>query len=142
MRASLAAVAFVILLPLVACSTEDGGRILQPTPSGTIELRLVGSSGAVIQSSKKNPVKIHHNNFSLWVNEANYTDYFTATIVSWTAPTGEPCWVPPAQPNNTILTFTPQYGSGNCHGDVEGIRVSDGVGHQTVQYFKNLSNGE
>ncbi len=139
MRPHLTAVAFLFLLPLVGCSVENGGKLFQPTPSGTIELRLVGGKNVVIKSSKQQPVKVH-SNFSLWVNEANYTDYFTASVVSWTGGTLDPCFVVPTTPNNTILTFTPSADPG-CYpgnGDIEGIRVSDEFGNQTVQYFKDV----
>lgn len=125
--------AIVLLLPLVACSVENGGKILQPTPSGTIQLRLVGGNGGIISSGPTNPVQVKGSTFSVWVNEAWYTDYFTATVVSWSGD-GNPCWNPPANPNNTVLNFTP---NGNCNANsgVEGIRVSDIFNHQTVQYF-------
>lgn len=131
MRPSILAI--VLLLPLVACSVENGGKIFQPTPSGTIQLRLVGGPGGVISSGPAKPVQVKGSTFSLWVNEQWYTDYFTATVVSWTGD-GSPCWTPPANPNNTVLSFT---GGGNCSkgSGVEGIRVSDIFNHSTVQYF-------
>ena len=139
-------IAPVLLLALVACTVADGGRILQPTPSGTVLVRLVGAkTNAVLHSSPKHPV-IVHDGFSLWVNEANYTNYFSAEVVSYTAPATAPCWAVPAQPDNTILTFTPQLsppikGSVSPCGpgkpDLEGIRISDQNGNSTIQYFKN-----
>lgn len=135
----------VLLLAFVACSVANGGRILQPTPSGTVLLRLVGGDGNVLHSSKTKPV-IVHNGFSLWVNESNYLNYFTATVVSYTAPATAPCYAVPAQPNNSVMTFTPQNsprvggGPTPCvpgSGDVEGIRVSDQNGNSTTEYFKN-----
>lgn len=129
MRPSLLAI--VLLLPLVACSVENGGKIFQPTPSGTIQLRLVGGGGGVISSGPAHPFKVTGGTFSLWVNEQWYSDYFTATVVSWTG-SGNPCWQPPTKPNNTVLTFT---GSCSRGAGVEGIRVSDIFQNQTVQYF-------
>jgi hypothetical protein len=123
----------------------DGGRILQPTPSGTVLVRLVGGKTSdVLHSSKKHPVMVR-NGFSLWVNESNYLNYFTAEVVSYTAPAIAPCWAVPAQPNNTILTFTPQSSQpisgsvtpcGPGKPDLEGIRISDQNGNSTVQYFR------
>ncbi len=135
----------VLTLALGACTVADGGRILQPTPSGTVLVRLVGGKTSdVLHSSKKHPVMVR-NGFSLWVNESNYLNYFTAEVVSYTAPAIAPCWAVPAQPNNTILTFTPQSsppisGSvtpcGPGKPDLEGIRISDQNGNSTVQYFR------
>lgn len=135
----------VLTLALGACTVADGGRILQPTPSGTVLVRLVGGKTSdVLHSSKQHPITVR-NGFSLWVNESNYLNYFTAEVVSYTAPATAPCWAVPAQPNNTILTFTPQSsppisGSVSPCGpgkpDLEGIRISDQNGNSTVQYFR------
>ncbi len=139
-------IALTALLVLGACSVEQGGRLFQPTPSGAVQLRLVGGSSSVIASGPNNPVTVH-NGFSVYVNEPWYTNYFTAKVVSYTAPATGPCYAVPAQANNTVLTFTVQrqistQGTGKnvCHpgnGDVEGIRVSDIYGNATTQYFKN-----
>lgn len=137
--------ALAALAALTACSVEQGGRILQPTPSGDVEVRLVGGSSNVIVSGPQHPV-IVHNGFSLNVTEAWYTNYFTATVVSYTAATTGPCYVAPSKPNNTVLTFRLQRqvslktNRNACYpgnGDVEGIRVSDIYGNGTTQYFKN-----
>lgn len=127
--------ALAALLALAACSVEQGGTILQPVPSGEVQVRLVGGSSDVIASGPKHPVVVH-GGFSLNVTEPWYTNYFTATIVSWTAPYGA-CYAAPAQPNNTVLTFTLTNDNG-CYpgnGDVEGVRVSDIYGNSTTQYF-------
>lgn len=134
MKASLATI--VLLLALTACSVENGGKILQPTPSGDVQVSLVGGDGSVLQTTEKDPQPVP-GGFSLYVNEPWYTDYFTATVVSWTANTQQPCLVVPAKPQNQVMTFSWRDGQ-NCGpstGDVEGVRVSDIFGHQTLQYF-------
>ena len=137
----------VLLLPLVACNSMAGGTILQPVPSGVVQLYLVGGTGSVLTSGPKHPIHVHYT-FSLNATEKGYTDYFTAQVVSWTAPTSRPCYVVPTEPQNTILTFTVQSvppikgkGGNACYagnGDVEGIRVQDIYGNGTIQYFENV----
>jgi hypothetical protein len=140
MKASLATI--VLVLALTACSVENGGKILQPTPSGNVQVSLVGGDGSVLQTTKKDPQPVPAG-FSLYVNEPWYTDYFTATVVSWTANTPEPCLVVPAKPQNQVMTFSwlSSAGCGPSSGDVEGVRVSDIFGHQTLQYFTETSSG-
>ena len=128
--------ALACLAILAGCSVEQGGRILQPVPSGTVQVYLLSGNGTALASGPKHPVFVH-GGFSLNVTEAWYTNYFTATVVSYTAP-GGPCIVAPSQPNNTVLTFTVKNGNvcypGN--GDVEGIRVIDVFGNSSTQYFE------
>ncbi len=133
--------ALAFLLATTACGGTYGTNPFQPKPSGTVTLSLVGGNGSTIASSPTNPVPVH-NGFAVEVHEAAYTNYFTAQIVSYTAPTTEPCYATPA-PNNTVLAFWPQsappisgVGPSPCgSGDIEGIRVSDVNGHSTTQYF-------
>ncbi|MEO6836728.1 MAG: hypothetical protein ABI231_12605 [Candidatus Tumulicola sp.] len=124
----------ILLFSLVGCATVQRGTIFQPVPSGTILLRLVGGNGDVISSGPKHPFAVH-NGFSLYVNEAKYVGYFTATTVSWTAP--QPCYSVPAKPNNAVLTFSPVPSCHPGYGGVDGIRVSDTLGNSTTQYFEN-----
>lgn len=136
MKISLAAL--ILILPLVACSVEQGGTILQPKPSGVVQLYLIGGSSSPLASSKQHPIAVH-NAFSLNVTEAWYTNYFTAKVISWTANIQSPCYQVPSRPENTIMTFTPRSG-GACYpgnGDVEGISVADIYGHNTIEYFIN-----
>ena len=121
------------LAALTACSVEQGGRLFQPTPSGNVEVRLVGGSSNPINSGPKHPVVVH-GGFSLNVNEAWYTNYFTGAVVSW-APSDGDCFAAPAKANNTVLTFTL---TDECQTgkDVVGIRVSDIYGNGTTQYFQ------
>lgn len=138
MKASLATL--VLVLALTACSVENGGKILQPTPSGNVQLILVGGDGSLLQTTKGQPQGVP-SGFSVYVNEPWYTDYFTAKVVSWTANTPTPCLVVPANPQNQVMTFSWQSGN-RCYpgnGDVEGVRVSDIFGHQTIQYFTETS---
>jgi hypothetical protein len=134
----IAFAALVLIVSLAACSVEQGGTILQPKPSGVVQVYLIGGSGGALASSKKHPIVVH-NAFSLNVTESWYTNYFTAKVISWTIDSPEPCYQVPSKPENTIMTFKPLSGGG-CYpgnGDVEGISIADIYGHNTIQYFVN-----
>jgi hypothetical protein len=136
--------AFACLAFLAGCSVEQGGRILQPVPNGVVQVYLL-PDGSPLKTGPAKPALVH-GGFSLNVTEAWYTNYFTATVVSYTAPTANPCIVAPKKPNNSVLTFTYSRqlslkdNRNACYpgnGDVEGIRVVDVYGNSSTQYFEN-----
>jgi hypothetical protein len=118
------------------------------TASGIVVATLPGTS-TPLASSPVTPIAVT-NSFSIAVQEAGYTGAFTASIISYTAPTTAPCYAVSGTASTvqpSVFTFTPQNSpsvngtTGTCalSGDIEGVRFSDSNGNSTIQYFKSPS---
>jgi hypothetical protein len=138
----------VLVLSLSACGGGSGGFLSTgPKPSGSISAAMQGS-GVVMSTNKSAPTPVS-GSFAIAVSESGYSDYYTATVVSYTAPTTAACLVPPVTPNNAVLAFKQQASPpldptikiSPCatSSDVEGIRIADTAGHSTIVYVERDS---
>jgi hypothetical protein len=77
-----------------------------PTTSSAIQARLT-STGMLLSTSLSNPLVVV-GGFSVSLSELNYTGPFSATIVSFTAPTTESCYTVAMDASQTVAIFTPR----------------------------------
>ena len=115
---------------LAGCS--GGGPFSLPAPSGTIVEQVVGQSTVVPATSLSAPLQVH-NGFSLVLSEAHYSDIFSATILSHTAPNA--MYSVAMDPSGKVAIFTP---SGFFAGDVESVQLKDVQGHTAIVFFQNV----
>lgn len=130
----------LIILALIGCS--GGGPFSLPAPSGIITEQVVGQSTVVPATSLTSPLQVH-NGFSLLLSEGHYTDIFSATILSFTAPTA--CYTVAIDQTGKVAVFTPVVGPPppappTCPfpGDVESVRIKDVQNHSTIVFFQNV----
>ena len=141
---SLAA-ALCAVATLAGCAS-GGGLFQPPKASGTIVATRVGTS-TPLATSATNPLPVS-GAFSVALSEANYAATFTATIVSFTAPTTQSCYSVAMDGTGTIATFTPRAappigggtGPSPCSQtgmDVEAVLFQDQQKNSNLQYYSH-----
>ncbi len=113
--------------------------------TGPIQARLL-STNQLLATSPSNPAMVS-NAFSVALSEPGYAGPFTATVVSFTAPTTMSCYVVTMDSTATIATFTPRSAPALAGGttspcaqkgsDVEGVLFQDTHGNVGQQFFEN-----
>jgi hypothetical protein len=138
-----------MLLIVLGTGCSSGGGIFQPPKSsGVVVATQVG--GSAMSTSPGSPLLVN-GGFSVTLSESNYSAPFTATIVSYTAPTVGPCYTVSMDVTGTVATFTPRAAppvSGSTTGpspclqlgtDVESVLFQDQQKHTNQQYFENVA---
>jgi hypothetical protein len=110
-----------------------------------IQARLL-SNGQLLTTTSSSPVMVS-GSFSVSLSEPGYTGPFTATIVSFTAPTTQSCYTVAMDSTGTVATFTPRNAPPIAGGssspcsqkgtDIEGILFQDIRGSSNQQFFEN-----
>jgi len=117
------------------------------TTTNPIQARLT-STGMLLSTSLANPLKVK-GGFAVTLSENNYAAPFSATIVSFTAPTTESCYTVTMDPAQTTAIFTPRSAPpvggpasppppspcAQPNGDTEGVLFQDQRGNVNEQFF-------
>jgi hypothetical protein len=140
--------ATALLIVWGAGCSSGGGLFQPPKSSGLVVATQVG--GSTMATSAGSPLLVN-GGFSVALSEGNYSATFTATIVSYTAPTVGPCYTVTMDSTGTIATFTPRAAppvSGAVTApspclqlgtDVESVLFQDQKKHTNQEYFENVA---